>query len=163
DGAKVLTPKEVAREMRPKVGQPLNLLVLDSSVVRLRALLWERGYADATMTPQPVVDDSLDTASVTVGVDAKRQVTIGDIRIAGNQKVSESDIRKSLLIESGDLFRRSEIGRSQRALYESNFFRRAVIDTAGSRDTVKSLVVRVQEGPLREARVSAGFTTADFG
>ena len=77
--------------------------------------------------------------------------------------MSETDIRKSLLIESGDLFRRSEIGRSQRALYESNFFRRAVIDTAGSRDTVKSLVVRVQEGPLREARVSAGFTTADFG
>ncbi|MEO7520795.1 MAG: BamA/TamA family outer membrane protein, partial [Gemmatimonas sp.] len=163
DSAKVLTDKEIARELRPAVGQPLNLLALDSTTIRLRALLWERGYADAILKPQPIVDDSLDTAAVTIGVDAKRQVTIGDIRVAGNEKVHEVDIRKSLLIESGDLFRRSEIGRSQRALYESNFFRRAVIDTVGSRDTVKSLVVRVQEAPLREARVSAGFTTADFG
>jgi outer membrane protein insertion porin family/translocation and assembly module TamA len=162
DTGRVFTAKEIDREVRPKVGEPLNLLALDSTAIRLRAMLWERGYADAVVTPTPVVDDSLDKGTVQVAVDPKRQVTIGDIRVVGNSKVQESTIRNSLLIESGDLFKRSEIGRSQRALYESGLFRRAVIDTAGSRDTVKTLVVRVQEGPLREARVSGGFTTADF-
>jgi outer membrane protein assembly factor BamA len=162
DTGRVFTDKELERELRPKVGEPLNLLALDSTAIRLRAMLWERGYADAVVTPSSVVDDSLDTGTVQVAVAPRRQVTIGDIRVAGNSKVDESTIRNSLLIERGDLFKRSEIGRSQRALYESGLFRRAVIDTAGSRDTVKTLVVRVQEGPLREARVSAGFTTADF-
>ena len=162
DTGRVFTAKEVDRELRPKVGEPLNLLALDSTVIRLRAMLWERGYADALVKPTPVVDDSLDKGVVQIAVDPRRQVTIGDIQVVGQSKVRESTIRNSLLIESGDLFKRSEIGRSQRALYESGLFRRAVIDTAGSRDTVKTLVVRVQEGPLREARVSAGFTTADF-
>ena len=162
DAGTVFSAKELAREVRPTSGEPLNLLALDSTAIRLRAMLWERGYADAVITPTPTVDDSLDKAVVQIAVDPKRQVTIGEIQVAGNEKVRESTIRNSLLIESGDLFKRSEIGRSQRALYESGLFRRAVIDTAGSQDTVKALVVRVQEGPLREARVSAGFTTADF-
>lgn len=162
DTGTVFTPRELAREVRPKVGEPLNLLALDSTVIRLRALLWERGYADAVITPTPVVDDALNTAAVEIKVDPRRQVTIGEIRVAGNEKVRESTIRRSLLIESGDLFKRSAIGRSQRALYESDLFRRAVIDTASSQDTVKTLVVRVREGPLREARLSGGFTTADF-
>ncbi len=163
-----LTAKELNRELRPTKGQPLNLLALDSSVIRLRAILWERGYADALLTPVTAVDDTNNTAEMRLTVDPKRRTTIGEIRITGNDKISNETIRNSLLVEPGDLFRRSAIGRSQRALYESNLFRRAVIDTArrdtsSARDTVKTLVVRVQEAPLREARLSAGFTTADFG
>ncbi|HYW30541.1 MAG TPA: BamA/TamA family outer membrane protein [Gemmatimonas sp.] len=162
DAGGVLSAKDIAREFRPKVGQPLNLLALDSAVARFRLLLLERGYADAVLSREPMVNDSLRTANVRVLIDAKRRVTIGDIRVEGSEKVAESTIRNSLSIESGDLFKLSEISRSQRSLYESGLFRRAIIDSAGSRDTVKSLVIRVQEGPLREARVSAGFTTADF-
>lgn len=163
-----LSAKEVGRELRPNVGEPLNMLALDSSVIRLRSILWERGFANAVLTPVAAVDDSANTADVRLTVDPKRLTTIGEIRIAGNEKIREESIRNSLLIEPGDLFRRSKIGQSQRALYESNLFRRAVIDTVrrdttGARDSVKTLVVRVQEAPLREARVSAGFTTADFG
>ncbi len=162
DSSGVLTPKEIDRELRPTVGTPFNMLALDSSLTRIRNILWERGYADAVLKPEPGVNDSMRTADMRVFLDAKRRVTIGDIRIEGNSKVAESSIRNSLSIESGDLFKLSELSRSQRSLYESSLFRRAVIDTAGSRDTVKSLVVRVQEGPLREARTSLGFTTADF-
>jgi outer membrane protein insertion porin family/translocation and assembly module TamA len=163
DSGGVLTPREIARELRPKEGQPINLLALDSSVIRLRNVLFERGYADATIVPTVTVDDSTDAALVRLDVDPRKRNTITEVRIEGNQRVTEETIRNSLLVEPGDLFRRSEIGRSQRALYESNLFRRAVIDTApGGTDSTKALVVRVQEGPLREARLRAGFTTADF-
>jgi len=163
-----LSAKELQRDLRPVPGQPLNLLALDSSVIRLRSVLWERGYANALLTPVHTVDDSTNRAEVSFTVEPKRKTTIGEIRVAGNEEVTEATIRNSLLIEPGDLFTRSAIGRSQRALYESNLFRRAVIDTVSSdtstaRDSVKTLVVRVQEAPLREARISGGFTTADFG
>jgi hypothetical protein len=57
--------------------------------------------------------------------------------------------------------------RSQRALYESNLFRRAAIEPRppidiATPDSAKVVVVTVQEAPPREARLSAGFNTVDF-
>jgi len=162
-----LSAREISGTLRPRIGEPLDLLMLDSSVVQLRSLLWERGYADAVVTSETLVNDTLNTAELRLTVAPRSVVTIGEIRVAGNVRVAEQSIRNSLLISSGDLFRRSTIGRSQRALYESNLFRRVLIDTvrraiSARPDTAISLVVRVQEAPLREARLRAGFTTADF-
>jgi len=166
DSARVIPPRDSSRELRPLVGEPLNLLAVDSTVVRLRQALWERGFADAVIAPRTVVDTSANTGTLRITVDPKRRVTIGDISIVGNQHISEETIRRSLRVQSGDVFRSSRIGLSQRALYESALFRRAIIDTlpraAGIADSVKPLVVRVQEAPPREASTSVGFTTADF-
>ena len=52
--------------------------------------------------------------------------------------------------------------KSQRALYESNLFRRAAIEVPKQGDSSKIIVVTVQEAPLREARLSLGFNTVDF-
>ena len=162
DSAKVLSQKEVSRNLKPEAGDPLNLNALDSTAIKLKSILWQQGYADAVVTGRNSVDDSANTSTVTVYVDPKRKSTIGEIVIVGNDKVDAQSIRNSLLIEPGDLFRRSSVGQSQRALYESGLFKQALIDTLPGRDTVKTVVVRVQEGNLREARVSGGFTTADF-
>jgi outer membrane protein insertion porin family/translocation and assembly module TamA len=65
-------------------------------------------------------------------------------------------------MQPGQLFRRAELLKSQRALYESNLFRRAAIEVPKQGDSSKIIVVTVQEAPLREARMSAGFNTVDF-
>lgn len=159
-------PIDSAGLIRPRVNAPLSLLAIDSSVARIRDALWEKGFADAVITPSTVVDSAADSASLRFRVDPKKRVTIGEVRIEGAQKIAEADIRQSLRIAPGDVFRRSRIAQSQRALYESALFRRATIDTAshapGVPDSVKSLIVRVIEAPQREARLSVGFTTADF-
>ncbi len=162
-----LSARELGEHFKPRIGEPLDLLTLDSSLVKLRGLLWDRGYADATVTATNNVNDTLNKADLQLTVEPRSVMTIGEIRIAGNRTVDEQTIRNSLLISSGDLFRRSTIGRSQRALYESSLFRRVMIDTVSranspAADTSMDLVVRVQEAPLREARLRAGFTTADF-
>lgn len=161
----LVPPLDSARLLRPRVGEPLNLLRVDSTTVRLRESLWERGYADAVVQSVTSVDSAADTAALRYTVDPRRLITIGRITIEGNEQIPEWLIRRSLRVREGSLFRLSRVGASQRALYESALFRRALIDTlqrAGEADSVRSLVVRVQEGPTREARVSAGFTTADF-
>ncbi|MEO7501100.1 MAG: BamA/TamA family outer membrane protein, partial [Gemmatimonadaceae bacterium] len=95
-------------------------------------------------------------------LDPKYKTTIGEILIEGEDKVSERTLRKSLTMHPGDVFRRAELLRSQRALYESNLFRRAAIEVPKQGDSSKIIVVTVQEAPLREARLSAGFNTVDF-
>lgn len=162
-----LPPKDTIRQVRPRVGDPLNLLALDSSVTRLRERIWERGYVDAVLKLTTAVNDSTRRATADIQVDPRKRVTISSIQIEGNDRVSDETIRKSLVIEPGDLFQLSRVSDSQRALYESALFRRAVIDTAARDSTVppdstKGLVVRVVEAPFREARTSFGFTTADF-
>ena len=162
-----LPPRDTIRAVRPGKGQPLNLVALDSSVTRMRDRIWERGYVDAVLKLTTVVNDTARKGSIDINVDPKRRVTIGDIRIEGSERISEETIRNSLVIKKGDVFHLSQISNSQRALYESGLFRKAVIDTSArdssaAPDSVKGLVVRVVEGPQREARTSFGFTTADF-
>jgi outer membrane protein insertion porin family/translocation and assembly module TamA len=190
----VLAPTGRRRLVGLRRDDPLDLLRLDTAVVRLREAYWERGYGNAVVE-RPVidVDTAAHTASVRIPVSPGTLTPVAEVDIVhlgGTRKVSDAVIRRSLTLEPGDLFKRSEIGRSQRALYESGLFTRAVIDTAVVRDertgqvvcaaqaigpagpaseaaaaapdTTKSLAVCVEEGPFRDARLSAGFTTADF-
>ncbi|MDQ3674576.1 MAG: BamA/TamA family outer membrane protein, partial [Gemmatimonadota bacterium] len=146
---------------------PLNLIRIDSSRVFLIQSLWEKGYADAEVDTSVVVDSASRTAVVEFTLNPRWLTTVEDIVVDGNLGVSDSTVMKSMTLSVGDIFRRSELLRSQRKLYESNMFRRAAIEPrppldVSTPDSAKVIVVTVQESPLREARLSAGFSTLDF-
>jgi len=163
----VLKDKDIATRVALGANSPLNLIRLDSSRALLKQTLWERGYADAEVDTVVVLDSAARTAAVTLTLDPKWKTTIKDIVISGNKGVSQRTIRKSLSLSIGNVFRRSDLLRSQRALYESNLFRRAAIEARPpidpfTPDSAKIIVVTVTESPPREARLSAGFNTVDF-
>ncbi|MEJ7758852.1 MAG: BamA/TamA family outer membrane protein [Gemmatimonadaceae bacterium] len=159
---RVLSDEEVAKRLALSKGTPLNLLRVDSSVVFLQQQLWDRGYSDAIVDTTIVVDAEANRATVALEIDPKWRSTISDILIVGNEKISTRTIMKSMSLNPGDIFRRPELLRSQRALYESNLFRRAAIEIPRQGDSAKVILVTVQEAPLREARISTGFNTVDF-
>ena len=163
----LLKEKEIGKRVVIGANSPLNLIRLDSSRVFLQQSLFDKGYADAEVDTSVVVDDSARTAQVTFTLNPKWKTTVEDIVINGNRGVSARTIRKSLTFHPGDVFRRSDLLRSQRALYESNLFKRASIEPRPSvdpftPDSAKIIVVDVTESPPREARLSAGFNTVDF-
>jgi outer membrane protein insertion porin family/translocation and assembly module TamA len=163
----LLSKREV--DTRVVIGEngPLNLIRLDSSRVFLQNRLFDKGYADAEVDTAVVIDTASHRADVSFTLNPKYRTTVEDIVVTGNDDVSERTIRKSLTFHVGDIFVRSEMLRSQRALYESNLFRRASIEPRppidiATPDSAKIVVVTVQEAPPREARLSAGFNTVDF-
>jgi outer membrane protein insertion porin family/translocation and assembly module TamA len=163
----LLSNREIGRRVTLGRSGPLNLIKLDSSRVRLQTSLFDKGYADAEVDTAVAVDTASRSAVVTFTLNPKYKTTVEDIVITGNEGVTERTIRKSLTFNIGDIFRRSEMLRSQRQLYESNLFRRAAIEPRppidiATPDSAKVIVVTVQESPPREARVSAGFNTVDF-
>ncbi|MFL5528823.1 MAG: outer membrane protein assembly factor, partial [Gemmatimonadaceae bacterium] len=165
--APLLSQREINRRMALGKNGPLNLIRLDSSRVRLQNSLFDKGYADAEVDTTIVLDSVARTAVVTLTLVPKYKTTVEDIVINGNEDVSERTIRKSLTFNIGDIFKRSEMLRSQRALYESNLFRRAAIEPRppidiATPDSAKVVIVTVTESPPREARLSAGFNTVDF-
>ncbi len=163
----LLSQREIDKHVVLGKNGPLNLIRLDSSRIFLQLTLFDKGYADAEVDTSVVVDTAARTAAVKLTLNPKYKTTVEDIVIKGNDDVSERTIRKSLTFHVGDIYLRSEILRSQRALYESNLFRRAAIEPRppidiATPDSAKVVVVTVQESPPREARLSAGFNTIDF-
>jgi outer membrane protein insertion porin family len=158
----VLSAREVSDRTLLKKGEPLNLVRLDSTVVFLQQRVWDKGYADAVVDTTVVLDSLSRSAAVSISIDPKWKATISDILIEGEDRLSERTIRKSLTFAPGQIFRRSDLLRSQRGLYESNLFRRASIEVPTQGDSTKIVVVTVQEAPPRDARLSAGFNTVDF-
>src|SRR6266550_2298755 len=163
----LLSQREINRRVVIGKGGPLNLIKLDSSRFYLQTSLFDKGYADAEVDTAVVIDSVARQAVVRLTLNPKYKTTVEDIVVSGNDDVSERTIRKSLTFSIGDIFRRSEMLRSQRALYESNLFRRASIEPRppidiATPDSAKVVVVTVQESPAREARLSAGFNTIDF-
>ena len=163
----LLSQREINRRVVIGKDGPLNLIRLDSSRFFLQTSLFDKGYADAEVDTSVVVDSAARSAVVSFTLNPKYKTTVEDIVINGNDDVTDRTIRKSLTFRVGDIFRRSEMLRSQRALYESNLFRRAAIEPRppidiATPDSAKVIVVTVQEAPPREARLSAGFNTVDF-
>jgi outer membrane protein assembly complex protein YaeT len=159
----VLSAKDIRSSVRVKTGKPLNLLALDSSVVNISNKLANRGYADAVVRVDTVVVyDTSHWADVSISVNPRWLARIGEIRIAGNEQISEATIRHSLALHEGEVFKRSDVIESQRNLYESQLFRHAAIVIPPQGDSIKILEIAVREAPLREARISTGFNTADF-
>jgi len=158
----VLSEREITDRLFLKERTPLNLIKLDSSMVFLSRRMWDKGYADALVDTTIAIDDSANTATVGIALDPRWISTVSDILVVGNDKVHTSTVLKSLTLKPGDLFKRSELLRSQRSLYESNLFKRASIDIPKQGDSSKVLIVTVTEAPLREARASVGFNTIDF-
>lgn len=158
----VLTEREIAARTVLEEQQPLNLLKLDSTVVFLSQRLWDKGFADALVDTSVVLDSATKTATVGIELNPRWLATVSDIIVEGNNQINTHTILRSLTLRPGSLFKRSELLRSQRALYESNLFKRAAIEIPRQGDSSKVLVVTVTEAPLRETRLSAGFNTIDF-
>jgi outer membrane protein insertion porin family/translocation and assembly module TamA len=158
----VLSEREIADRLVLEKQGPLNLLKLDSSVVFLSQRLWEKGYADALVDTNVVVDTATKTATVGIDLNPRWIATVSDIIVEGNNQIDTRTILKSMRLHPGGIFRRSDLLRSQRALYESNLFKRASIDIPRQGDSSKVLIVNLTEAPLREARLSTGFNTIDF-
>lgn len=158
----VLTAKEISSRVVLEEHNPLNLIKLDSSLVFLSQKMWDKGYADALVDTTVTLDSASRTAAVTIELDPRWIATVSDIIVEGNDQIDTRTILNSLFLAPGDLFKRSDLLRSQRALYESNLFKRAAIEIPRQGDSSKVLVVTVTEAPLREARLSTGFNTIDF-
>src|SRR5687767_1940067 len=94
----ILSDKGLSRLMVLKAGEPFDLLQLDSSITKLEAALWERGYSDAVIQDTAIVDTATHSVNIALTIDPKWRAKVGDIIVNGNQRVSERTIRNSMTL-----------------------------------------------------------------
>jgi outer membrane protein insertion porin family len=144
-------------------GGPLNLIQLDATRDTLLTRLRNRGYAHAEIFRGLNVPGGTYTAQVTFDVYTGPRTRFGEIEIQGNDKISESVVRRMLPFREGDVYSREQIFQGQRNLFNLEIFRHADIvqDLESPPDTVIPLAVRVTEGNVHRVRTGAGWSTAE--
>jgi outer membrane protein assembly factor BamA len=146
----VLSDAQVRRLVELEAGKPFNLVALDSTVLNMRNVLQDRGYAEARVDTSTAVDTASHSADATITITPRKLTYVGEITINGNKDVSDRTIRNSLSFQTGDLFKRNLLNDSQRRLYESGLFQRASITARRSSDSVATRVDPRTRDSLRE-------------
>jgi outer membrane protein assembly factor BamA len=161
--AAVLTEDELARAVVLREGAPLSLIALDTTIARLRAAVWNKGYGDVrvdTAVPRP---DASHRVPVTLDIDPRWITRVGRVEFEGNARLSDATLRRGMLLQPGTLYTRDALLESQRRLLQSPALARAVVVTPAGGDSIKTLTVAVTEMPPRHAELTVGFNTIEFG
>ena len=146
-----------------KVGEPLDLIELDSIAVHITAHLDAEGYGDVLLTPTALVDAENPRAVVSMEVKNLYITRVESVRVEGTEKYDPRVVANTMRVKAGDLYSRGGVIESQRALYEAGYFKRAVVRVdAGSSDSLKKLVAVIEELQPKSFRVTGGASTVDF-
>ena len=146
----VLSDAQIRRLVVLEAGKPFNLLALDSTVLHMRDVLQDLGYAEARVDTSTAVDTASHSADATISINPRKLTSVGALTIDGNKEVSDRTIRNSLSFKPGDLFKRNLLNESQRRLYESGLFQRASITARRSSDSAATRVDPRTRDSVRE-------------
>jgi outer membrane protein insertion porin family len=156
DGDSVLKQDDLRKLIRYRTGDPYNTRLAQATLQDLFGAYSEEGYIYAQVTP--VENVRADTVDITYEITEGIPATIRLVSIAGNEQTHDKVIRREISSLPGYTFRRSEVMRSQRDIFNLGFFddvtldyRRA--DTAGTID----LIYKVKEKSFF-GTVGAGIT-----
>ncbi|MDQ2666550.1 MAG: BamA/TamA family outer membrane protein [Gemmatimonadota bacterium] len=159
----VLDSAELNEAVTLTQGEPLSLLALDTTLTRLRAAVWNKGYGDVridTSVPRP---DASHLVPVRIDIDPRWVTRVGSVEFEGNHYLATSVLRRGLVLQPGSLYTRNAVLESQLRLFQSPAIARAVVITPAAGDSLKTLTIAVAETPPHHVSLTAGFNTIEYG
>ncbi len=155
-------------------GDVFDRVRVQSATDRLVTRLQDAGFA---RTAQPATSMVIDTAEAMVdlsftfepGVPLRTGRLLVDITPVPRREArfDSADVIRLARLESGELYRATDVLEAQRALYRSEAFRLVLIDTVASgndtRDSTIDVRITVAEAKTRSARIGAGWGTLECG
>ena len=159
----VLSSIELADAVTLREGEPLSLIALDTTLSRLRAAVWNKGYGDVridTSVPRP---DASHGVPVRIEIDPRWITRVGHVGFEGNTYLGDATLRRGVLLQPGTLFTRAAVLESQRRLFQSPAIARALVITPVAGDSIKTITMAITETSPHHASVTVGFNTIEFG
>lgn len=156
-----LTEREVRSHLLYREGSPLDFGVLEASRDSLMNEYADRGHVLAR-----VIDSlSIDSTSVTVFYRTipGPAVLLGDVIVEGTQKTKPDYVARELVLDEGDLMRRSKLVHSQQRIYDSGLYTDVQMEIApvDSATSKSDLYVRVRERKMGWVDAGIGYGNID--
>lgn len=162
--------ERIVRNLPVREGRRFDRFAIDAAADSIRERLHNNGYPRADAVNSFFVNDSLLLAWDTLTVTPGPRTRIGAIRIevtpfgTKEQQIPTRVVRRIMGLDSGRLFRESEVLDAQRALYRTEAYQHVSIapDPASSPDdSLATLTVTLAEAAMHSARVGVGYGTLD--
>ncbi len=162
--------ERIVRNLPVREGGRFDRFALAAAADSVRERLNNNGYPRAEAANSFTVDDSLLLAWDTLTATPGPRTRIGTIRIdvtplpGKDQQIPTRTVRRIMGLDSGRLFRESEILNAQRALYRTEAYQHVSIASdppTSPADSLASLTVTLAEAAMHAARVGAGYGTLD--
>jgi len=162
---RALVEDGVLEELPIAPGDRLSTIALDATRDSITSRLSDRGFAYAEVYRNALrpADDPYN-AIVTFEIVPGPLATYGDITVDGIVNLSVATVLRTVQINSGELYRRSEIQEAGARLYGLDIVRSASVmpDTvAVERDSIIDVAITVQEGDPFRVRAGSGWSTAE--
>jgi outer membrane protein insertion porin family len=155
-GDSVMKEADLRKLVHYHSGEPYNTKLAQTTLQDLFGAYSEEGYIYTQVAP--VENVRSDTVDITYEISEGSPATIRLVSIEGNEQTRDNVIRREVSSLPGYTFRRSEVTRSQRDIYNLGFFDDVTIDyrRADTNGTI-DLVYKVKEKSFF-GTVGAGIT-----
>ena len=125
----------------------------------ISSLYMDDGYLFFNVTPQEVNIHN-DTIDIDIHMYEGKQATINKVTVMGNTKTNDHVIYREIRTRPGQLFRRSDIIRTQRELSQLGYFdpeKLGVTPTPNPADGTVDIEYKVEEKPSDQVELSGGW------
>ena len=148
-------------ESHESIGERFEEEDFEATAAELERVLTDRGYAHAQVRRAADVDLVRHVASLGYWVDAGPRARLGEIHISGLGNIPEDQVRRTLSLEPGEPYSRSDLDSAERALLDLGVFSSVSIQPKlEQRDGVPAdtvpLDVQLQASRFRSVRLGAG-------
>ncbi|MDP6803207.1 MAG: outer membrane protein assembly factor BamA [Gemmatimonadota bacterium] len=140
-----------------KEGEPFNTLLYDQTVGNLYSLCHEEGHIYAKVEDRKTRREG-HRMDVDLRVEEGEPARIHRVLVSGNTRTRERVIRREMVVAPGDVFRRSQVLRSQREIFQLGFFDDLQLDSQVADPATGDidLILEVQERQTGQATMGMG-------
>jgi outer membrane protein assembly complex protein YaeT len=135
-----------------------GLLAVDRDAIELA--YQDLGYESARVEATPQFGDDGTRANIRFEIQEGSRVYVDQVLIVGNVRTSAETIERELKVKPGDPFSLAAINEGQRRLTALGLFRRARITDVRHGETIRDLLVTVEEAPPTTIHYGGGLEGA---
>ncbi|TNE72123.1 hypothetical protein EP331_07905 [bacterium] len=162
----LLSDKDViaqANKQPLRVGKRFETVRIQEVSGSFVQVLRNLGYPYAQVTLSSIVDSVQKKADLTLIFETGKKAIIDSIQVIGNTSVDKKYVLRESTLKTGRLFSQKKLGEAQQELFNHHLFRFVTINIPKqAEDSTVSLLIRLQENPLRQLLIRGGLGTEEI-
>lgn len=157
-GNKHFSDETISQLILVKKGEPYSPDKLQQSVSNITGFYGQKGYIDASVTYQPVLQEDEPIYSIHFSISEGSIYRVGKIKVLGNKSTQTKVILHESLLVPGEVFNTNKLQHTETRLENIGYFKKTVVYPTPVEDTSSI------GAPLRDVNIEVEETnTGNFG